>query len=48
MIEITDNYEIIRCIGKGAFGKVYKVYDAREKKYIAVKVVEYKDEEDLD
>ena len=39
---IYYRYEIISNIGQGSFGKVFKAYDHREKKHIAIKIIRNK------
>lgn len=38
---VTERYEVLDTIGKGAFGTVYKVRDTRTKIVYAIKQMEY-------
>lgn len=40
-----DRYEVLKFVGRGAFGSVYKVYDNKEKHLVAVKRVLKKDKD---
>ena len=38
---VTEKYEVLDTVGKGAFGTVYKVRDTRTKIVYAIKQMEY-------
>jgi len=40
---IIYRYEIIENLGKGAFGKVFKVFDHKDQKHCALKILFNKD-----
>ena len=39
---IAYRYEIVQVLGSGSFGKVYQVYDHKEKQEIALKIIKNK------
>ena len=39
---IAYRYEVIKRIGKGSFGQVFKRFDHREKEYVALKILRNK------
>lgn len=44
----NQRYELIRLIGKGAYGKVYEAHDCTEKRIVALKTVKYSRNNSLD
>lgn len=36
---IAYRYEVLKCLGKGSFGDVMKVYDHQKKEYVALKII---------
>ena len=42
MVKIIENYSLHEQIGEGEYGKVYRAIDARNKKEVAVKVINVK------
>ena len=39
---ISYRYEIIQTLGSGSFGRVVKVFDHKEKRYLALKIIKNK------